>query len=135
MTIWRSPVDFELFEIEIKLLNKVFYKIKNQFNNFKLIPNFRKLLKLLHRIHQEAETSGIAQILRLIEYTAETFYQFLNMGLNVPVSMTCVAALGRMYELIRRIDIPVHVVVTDGQVNQNIPFFDDDEDLGEVVQR
>lgn len=120
--------DKELFEIDRNILARVIYKIHFQYHRIDLLERLKTLVKLVDEFLMLVSVSMIPQLIEAIEKAAERFFQQLSMGLMITQSMTCVGALARLSEILRRIPV-AHSKVSDRTQ------FEDEFDEGIPVDR
>jgi hypothetical protein len=114
--------DKELFEIERNILARMVYKSHYQYRRIDVFDRLKRLIKLADDFLTSRNANSVPDVISAIEIAAERFFQQISMGLMITQSMTCVAALGRLMEIMRRVPF------THSQ-----PTMDDDE--GVPVER
>jgi hypothetical protein len=60
------------------------------------------LVKSIDLFLKTGDMSLVPSILQLVDIASERFFQQLTMGLMVPLSITCVAAIARLGDTLRR---------------------------------
>jgi hypothetical protein len=100
---FQSERDRELFEVDRNILARVAYKNQYQFRRIDVLDRVKQLVKVVDMFMKTADLSLIPTLLHRINIASERFFQQLRMGLMVPLSMTCVAALARLADIVRRI--------------------------------
>ena len=112
----------ELFEVDRNILARAVYKNHYQFRRIDILDRIKNLVKVIDSFLSSADITHIPKLLKATELAAERFFQQLSMGLMIPMSITIVAAIGRIAEIARR--VPQVMNVTN-----------DDDDYGVPVDR
>ena len=120
-TFFGSLRDKEMFEIERNILTRIVYKNHYQFRRIDIIDRVKMLVKALDELYVRNDTASIPQLLREVEWASERFFQHVTMGLMVTLSMTCIASLARIAEILRRVPAkPTHMSIVDG--DEGVPI-------------
>ena len=110
-----------MFEIERNILTRIVYKNHYQFRRIDIIDRVKMLVKALDELYVRNDTASIPQLLRAVEWASERFFQHVTMGLMVTLSMTCIASLARIAEILRRVPAkPTHMSIVDG--DEGVPI-------------
>ena len=97
--------DLEMFEMERNILTRIIYKNQLQFRRIDILNRLKSLVKALDELYQLRQTNRIIETLGMLESASERFFQHVTMGLMLTLSMTCVACLARIAEVLRRIPV------------------------------
>ena len=97
-----SERDRELFEVDRNILARIVYKNQYQFRRIDILNRVKHLVKSIDLFLKTGDMSLVPSILQLVDIASERFFQQLTMGLMVPLSITCVAAIARLGDTLRR---------------------------------
>ena len=113
--------DKELFEIDRNILARIVYKNQFQYKRIDVLDRVKSLVKLVDEFLITKDLRMIPTLIESIELAAERFFQQLSMGLMITFSMTCVGALGRLAEIVRRIPSGSHVRPIHSPNDEGVP--------------
>lgn len=129
-TPFASVRDRELFEIDRNILARFVYKNQYQFRRIDILERVKRLVKDLDEFLVRRDHKMVGPILESIKVSSERFFQNISMGLILPISMVCVAAMARLAEILQKVVRPT--LVADGVIGSNDG---DDWDEGVPVDR
>ena len=102
---FESQRDLDLFEVERNILGRVVYKNKAQFRRNDILERVKVVVKHMDQLLSHPSTRVHSALLSCIRAASERFFQQLTMGLMIPMSMVCVGALGRVFEILHRMPL------------------------------
>lgn len=110
---FASQRDREMFDIDRSVLGRIVYKNQYQFRRLDIIDRVKALVKQLDEFYATGNMSMKQSIIASAQLASERFFQQMSMGLMLPISMVCLASLGRVVEIVRRIpEVDETVIVT-----------------------
>ncbi len=118
---FASKRDKEFFEIERNILARFVYKNQYQFRRIDILERVKRMVKQLDEFMVTRDPRMIGSILQTIAWASERFLQNIAMGLVLPVSMVCVAAMARVAEILRSISTPTQTI-DETLMDEGIPI-------------
>lgn len=100
---FASQRDREMYDIDRSVLGRIVYKNQYQFRRLDIIDRVKALVKQLDEFYATGNISMKQSIIASAQLASERFFQQMSMGLMLPISMVCLASLGRVIEIVRRI--------------------------------
>ena len=104
---FASKRDFEMCEIERNILARVVYKSTSQFKRNEILSRLKVVVKFVDLLILQKDSNLIPNVSRTVKIASERFFQQLSMGLMIPMSLVCVASLGRLFEILSRATVPI----------------------------
>lgn len=120
---FHSEHDRELFELDRNVLSRIVYKNQYQFRRIDILDRVKVVIKMIDLFLKTGDSSLVPLLLERIYIASERFFQHVAMGLMLPLSLTCVAALARLGDILRRVPRKM----------ESDSAFDSDE--GEIISR
>ena len=118
---FKTVRDYELFEIDRNILARMVYKSHYQYRRIDIFDRLKRLIKLADEFLSSRAVDLVPHLISATERAAERFFQQMSMGLMITQSMTCLAALGRLMEILRRIPCGHEGALLDSFDDEGIP--------------